>query len=186
MKFFDSTLSCQCPDSWKVLHLFRLIIIGCCALHQKVDTVAVAPFVKDFKCNYSHTKVNKKVLLRERKRHTTHNVGSARYAALSPDLGGGGGPPSSANGGYPHPVLMGRIYHHQVLTGVPPSRFDWGTPSSSNRVFPGVPPSGRMAVPPSGRMVVPPVRTGWGYPPPGCGLTHKLRILPSPSFGCGR
>ena len=32
---------------------------------------------------------NKKVLLRERKRHTAHRVASARYAALSHGWGGG-------------------------------------------------------------------------------------------------
>ena len=42
---------------------------------------------------------NKKVPLRERKRHTTCGVASARYDDLSPD--GGGGTLSSPNGGYP-------------------------------------------------------------------------------------
>ena len=42
--------------------------------------------------------INKKVLLRERKKHTARRVASARYAALSPNGGGG----------YPHPVTMGR------------------------------------------------------------------------------
>ena len=49
----------------------------------------------------------KKVLLRERKRHTARRVASARYAALSPNLGGGGYPIQSWTGepcklGYPH------------------------------------------------------------------------------------
>ena len=34
----------------------------------------------------------KKVLLCERKRHTARRVASARYAALTPDWGGGGVP----------------------------------------------------------------------------------------------
>ena len=42
---------------------------------------------------------NKKVLLRERKRHTTSRVASAHYAALS--NGRGGVTPSSHGGGYP-------------------------------------------------------------------------------------
>ena len=33
---------------------------------------------------------NKKVLLRERKRHTARRIASARYSALSPGGGGGG------------------------------------------------------------------------------------------------
>ena len=41
-------------------------------------------------------KENKKVLLRERKRHNARRVASARYAALS-----------NGGGGVPHPVLGG-------------------------------------------------------------------------------
>ena len=50
----------------------------------------------------------KKVLLRERKRHTARRVASARFADLSPDGGGGGGgsdlrwgtpSPTARNGG---------------------------------------------------------------------------------------
>ena len=41
------------------------------------------------------TIINKKVLLRERKRHTARRVASARYADLSSD----------GEGGMPHPVL---------------------------------------------------------------------------------
>ena len=43
-------------------------------------------------------KLKKKVLLRERKRHTSRRVASARYAALS---NGGGGTPSSPARGVP-------------------------------------------------------------------------------------
>ena len=51
------------------------------------------------------SKYNKKVLLRERKRHTARRVGSAHYAALSrgavprPGLDGGGGYPIPGQGG---------------------------------------------------------------------------------------
>ena len=77
---------------------------------------------------------NKKVLLRERKRHTARQV-----AALSPNLLMGGGSHQVLMGEYPHPVLM-RVYpiqsqwgegyliqsqwgyYHPVLMGVlPPS-----------------------------------------------------------------
>ena len=54
---------------------------------------------------------NKKVLLRERKRHTAHRVASARYATLSPDGGGG----------VPHPDLW-RVYPSNKPD------LEWGTP----------------------------------------------------------
>ena len=66
--------------------------------------------------------VNKKVLMRERKRHTARHVASARYATLSNGWGRGG-TPSSPGGRYPHhPDLVGG--------GVPPNHPDlgWGTP----------------------------------------------------------
>ena len=44
------------------------------------------------------TYVNKKVLLRERRRHTARRVASSRSVAMSPDWGGGV---------YSHPVPMG-------------------------------------------------------------------------------
>ena len=98
--------------------------------------------------------LDKKVLLRERKRHTTSCVASARHVALSPDGGGGGYPlqswtegdtPFSLGWGVLHPVL-GRGYPHpdlepdldgrylrvppvQTWDGVPPhSDMGWGTP----------------------------------------------------------
>ena len=65
---------------------------------------------------------SKKVLVRERKRHTAHCVASARFAD-----GGGGTPSSLGQGrGVPHPVLDGGV-PHPVLdrratpwVGVPP------------------------------------------------------------------
>ena len=64
--------------------------------------------------------LNKKVLLRECKRHTAHRAASARSAALSPDGWGGGElPPSSPDGG--------RV-PHLVLTGLTSPDLEWGTP----------------------------------------------------------
>ena len=67
----------------------------------------------------------KKVLVCERKRHTARHEASARYAALSPNWGGGR---------LPHPVLEGDT--HSVMEGgapemgYPPPRpgLDWGSP----------------------------------------------------------
>ena len=88
----------------------------------------------------------RKVLLRERKRHTAHGVASARSATLSP--GGGRDVPASrpnrGGGEYPHPVLTGGYYLHPVPTGggVPPSSPDRGLPHPV------------------------PLSAGWGYPHP--------------------
>ena len=86
--------------------------------------------------NRSIYKFNKTVLLRERKRQEAYRprVASARYAALSPDRGGGypiqswlGGGlypiQSWTGGGYPHPVPTGGTpiqsqgYPHPVPIG---------------------------------------------------------------------
>ena len=53
--------------------------------------------------------LTKKVLLRERKRHTVRCIASARYADLSPQGGGA----------VPHPVLDGGVT--PILVLVPPS-----------------------------------------------------------------
>ena len=68
---------------------------------------------------------NKKVLLRERKRHTARRVASACYAgeggfSIQSWWGGGGGTPSSHGGGYPI----------QVMVGGTPSSHGGGTPST--------------------------------------------------------
>ena len=64
--------------------------------------------------------LNKKVLLRERKRHTASRVPSARYADLSPDREGG--TPSSP---------LTRQVPHLVLDwgGTPCWDLGWGTPT---------------------------------------------------------
>ena len=78
--------------------------------------------------NYEHfgdrkTGINKKVLLRECKRHATHCVASAHYAG-----GGWGGTPSSHGGGYPIQSWWG---------GTPPSHGgDGGTRSSHGGGYP--------------------------------------------------
>ena len=77
--------------------------------------------------------INKKVLLCECKRHTTHRVASASSAALSSD-----------GRGYPHPVLTaGGLLG---LDGGAPFQSGWGVPPSNPD---GVLPSNLGGVPPS-------------------------------------
>ena len=97
--------------------------------------------------------MNKKVLLRERKRHTACCVASARTAALSSDRGG--------VGKYPHPVLTGR-YPHPVSMGqaIPiQSQPLWVCPA---RVFPHQPDGSTHYQLDGGT----PLLAKWGYPPP--------------------
>ena len=87
-------------------------------------------------------KVNKKVLLRERKRHTARRVASASYAALS-----------NGAGGVPHPVLAGTLQPSRpgqggtqgtphpdlsLCTPLPHPDLGWGTPPV--QTCDGVPP----------------------------------------------
>ena len=140
--------------------------------------------------------INKKVLLRERKRHTARRVTSTPSAVLT--RGGtpsqvqiqtGGTPsqvqvqtvgyPHPLDGGYPHPALdvgyplpgQGR-YLHPALDGG-----DVGTPHPMMGVPPPRPVMGKVIV-----SLCVSVHTH----PQGCELTHKVKLLPSPSFGCGR
>ena len=116
------------------------------------------------------TLTNKKVPLRELKRHTVRLVASSPSAALSPDGEGRGVPPSSPDGcGVSQPVLMG---------GVPPSSPDgeiscgtlwyppsarWGTPCWPDGSTPP-PRSARWAYPLNvGQMGYPP-SAGWSIP----------------------
>ena len=72
--------------------------------------------------------INKKVLLRERKRHTARRVASTCYVALSSDWGGGGGYLIQSLMGNPHPVPGGGggypgVHHSYSIwtwNGVPP------------------------------------------------------------------
>ena len=122
---------------------------------------------------------NKKVLLRERKRHTTRRVASARYAAL---CNGGEGCTPSQVGGYPIQGLGGGVPHLRCRgyptsgLGTPPHHPDlgWGTPRpeigypASKMVYLpdlrwGTP--NLRWVPPGPEMRYPPPRPGWDTPP---------------------
>ena len=76
--------------------------------------------------NHCEMKKNKKVLLRERKRHTARRIESARFAdggrgVPHPVLDGGGG-------GYPIQSWMGGRVPHPVLDGGTPSSPGWYPP----------------------------------------------------------
>ena len=101
--------------------------------------------------------LNKRVILRERKRHTARRVASARYA------GWGGGTPSSHGGGGVTPSSHGGGY----LGYPPPSRPGWGTPTIQTWLgYSPTPQTWDGALPPE--------------------MVDKWKhYLPS-SFGCGR
>ena len=68
-----------------------------------------------------------------------------------------------------HPDLVGVPPHHNLAGYPPPSRPGWGTPSTI-KTWPGYPPP-------------PTIQTWPWYPPPPpsrCGLTNKLKTVPSP------
>ena len=142
--------------------------------------------------------MKKKVLLRERKRHTTRRLASTRYAVpaggtpiLGSDLGGCSGYPllrqgktpvwgtPFPGGGYPFPG--GRYPLPRPGKGVPPT---WTWEGCTPPLGPG------KGVPPAWTWegVFP---CQWmGYPPPlpGGGVNGQtpVKTLPSPFCGCGR
>ena len=146
-------------------------------------------------------KINKKVLLRERKRHTTRHVASTHYAGL---VGGGtlGTPPAWIWVGVPG------VPPHQ-MDGVPPT-WTWvgGTQGTPNTRWMGYPPPpgpgwGVPWIPPSAGWGTPhhqldgvpphhqldgvtPTISWMGYPPPSAGWGtphHQLDGVPAPSAG---
>ena len=92
----------------------------------------------DFFASKADSNVKKKVLLRERKRHTSRRVASTHSAAVfqlggggvfpHPVLIGGGMLPSSHDGGCP-PSSPDGGYSHLVMMGGTPSSPDGGVPS---------------------------------------------------------
>ena len=141
---------------------------------------------------------NKKVLLRERKRHTAHHVASARYAALSPDEGGGtldgggvypipgldwggeGYPVQSwmgvsyprsglGGGGYPIQSWMGWYPIPGLVGGVPHTVLDWGYPPPWTWDGVHPPPSAGWGTPTWTWDGVP-LSAGWVPPLPGSGM----------------
>ena len=117
---------------------------------------------------------NKKVLLRERKRHTARRIASTCYAALS------------------HPDLVGR-YPIQTWSGGTPSRPGWGVPWVLPTIqtwsgVPQVPPTIWTwdGEPPDLRWGTTPPRPGTGYPQPGMGYPPTIQTwdgVPLPEMG---
>ena len=133
-----------------------------------------------------YPKQTKKVLLRERKRHTTCRIASARCAALSPDEEGV--PQSVLARGLPHPVLD---TPSQVQAGGTPSQvcpdLEWGTPYYLDGVPPTwtwrmIPPTWTWhMIPPTWTWhMIPPTWTWDAVPPPGPGIGY-----PCPELGWG-
>ena len=115
---------------------------------------------------------NKKILLRERKRHTARHVASAHYADLL-----GGYSVQSWTGGTP-----------SFLMGVPPISWMGFLPSRPGM---GYPPISWMGYPhltwdgvpsPKSRRMGYPQSAGWGTPPSssGMGTPHQLDGVPPP------
>ena len=128
-----------------------------CPPSMKFDSIAA------WKIKWLKLYTNKKVLLREHKRHTVHRVASACYPAPSLSGPGMGYPPSRPGMGYPPDLWW----------GIPPPDLGWGTPPT--QTWDGVPPTRPGTgycltqtwdgVPPRPVMGYPPTRPGMGYSP---------------------
>ena len=122
---------------------------------------------------------NKKVLLRERKRHTTRRVASARFA--------------DGGRGIPHAVMVGGYSIQSWWGGYPIQSWWGGTPSSHcwGEGYPHHPDLARGATPhhpdlAGGTLGTPPLLDlGWGTPTirPGMGYPHQTYdgVSPTPS-----
>ena len=120
---------------------------------------------------------NKKVLLRERKRHTARRVSSARYAGGGYPIPGLGGTPSQVwGGGYPipglvegHPVPGLGITLSQVRGAPHPRSGGYPIPGLGavplSQVWPGGTQTWDGVPPLTWDGVPPPARPGMGYPP---------------------
>ena len=110
---------------------------------------------------------NKKVLLRERKRHTARRAASVRYAG-----GGGGSTPSSHGGGgtpgtpptiqtWPGSLTLHTPHTIQTWDGVPPPHHHtWDGVHPHHQTWDEVPPTIQ-----TWDGVLPPSYLGWGIPP---------------------
>ena len=137
---------------------------------------------------------NKKVLLRERKRHTARRAASTRHGMGTPSSHGGGYPTQSWWGGVLHPVMVGGYpgtphpdlargrgtptshgwgVPHPVMMGVPHPVMVGGTwVPLTIQTWPGGYPIQSSRYPPPSKpsrgstLGTPTIRPGIGYPPP--------------------
>ena len=129
-----------------------------------VPKILIICFTREICHVWTILKLNKKVLLRERKRHTTRRVASACYAALSSDCGG---TPSRPGWG-PTPIQSslgwgGGCTPIQSLTeGTPIQSWMVGVPKSSH--VQRIPPSGPVTPNPDLGWCTFPSRPGMEYP----------------------
>ena len=144
--------------------------------------LAFASTLAQCKCTLSYFKLNKKVLLRERKRHTARCVASTPYVVLTGYPPGQGAPPQP---GYP-PARVPPRPEYPPGQGTPPARVPppWpGYPPARVPPLPGYPPRLDLAgYPPGCPMAFWEMLQsimGYGYPPPRCGQTNKVKLLPS-------
>ena len=133
---------------------------------------------------------HKKVLLRERKRHTARRVVSTPSVVLPGYPPGQDTPPARVPpwAGYPpgQGTPPGRVppqAGYPPSQGTPPARVppSQGTPQPGYPPGQGTPPAGPDRVPPSCPMAFWEMLQsimGYGYPP-GCEQTNKVKLLPS-------
>ena len=144
--------------------------------------VLISAVTKTWTGTRTRTGMNKKVLLRERKRHTTRRVASAHFADwggvpwVTPCPRSGRGVPHSADRG--DPILLTRGYPHPRsgwgYLGVPLS-WSWMGYPSPPRQQNGIPPIQTWdGIPPT---PLPDLR--WGTPPAPPASVDRLKILPS-------
>ena len=153
---------------------------------SKIKIRTTRPSFDDFQwLQFPRPKIlqNKKVLLRELKRHTARRIVSARYAGGGGTLSPGRGYPISGLGGTPSQV---QGVPHPRSGGYPVP--GWGGPCARSRGYPSRPGMGY----PLGQTWdgVTPARPGMGYPPPDLGWGTPLarpgmRYPPWPDLGWG-
>ena len=118
------------------------------------------------RCRPKMSNNNKKVLLRERKRHTARRVASARYAALM------GGVPRVP----PHHPDLARVPPTPGMGYLPPSRPVRGTPPHPRPGMGYPTPSSRP-----GWGTPPPTQTWDGVPPPPTNVNRQTPVKTVPS-----
>ena len=188
LKLFETPWCQHCTKIWDLASFRKPRLLWCRPFDKKktfIICVSGCVFTATTYWNIeSNNNGNKKVLLRERKRHTDRGVSSTPSVVLYevgyPPVGVP--PPAKSDRGVPevgyppsgYPLARsggGYLRWGTPCQGTPPAR--WGTPPS--QVWWGVP---KVGYPPP-QLAGP----GRGTPPPcRCGLTNKVKLLPSLSY----